>query len=204
MSQEAPTIDDEGEYRSVVRQLDQAKKPPVLLRLLMNALESYCQSKKMGWSRPQNKYGLAVIESFRLDRSQDQLLIDLVMKTFVTEFKELDEESSRYVRALHQDPSLMDFIFVHDSSDERRAYEGVTFSFGRVTSGQNRHRDRLDLIVEFEIKNGRSQGISRNRAYVDPFKLPIRKNLARMLSHEPPQSREAQELLPKGSELYSC
>ena len=148
MSQQAPAIETEGQYRSALKQLDQDKKPPFLLRLLMNALESYRQSQKMGWSRPQNKYGLTVFQSFQLDRSKDQSLIDLVVKSFLSEFPELDRETSQYIRELHQDPRLMGFIFVHDSTDEGKAYEGVTFSLGRIAAGKTHHRDRLDLIVE--------------------------------------------------------
>ena len=204
MSQHAPSIANYDQYRAAVKQMDKGKKPAFLLRLLMNALESYRQSRKMGWSRPQNKYGLTVFESFRLDPTKDQVLIDFAIETILKEFAELDPESSQFVRDLREDPRLMGFIFVHDSQDEGKRYEGVTFSFGRVASGQTRNRDRLDLIVESEITDGTSQGLSRVRAYVDPFKTPIRKNPALVLSHESPQTNDVEELFVKGSELYSC
>ena len=76
MSQQVSSIKNEDQYRSAVKQLDQDKKPAFLLRLLMNAVESYRQARKFGWSRPQNKYGLTVFRSFRLDRGRDQSLID--------------------------------------------------------------------------------------------------------------------------------
>ncbi|MDP7339875.1 MAG: hypothetical protein QF786_11220, partial [Vicinamibacterales bacterium] len=151
MSQQIASIETEGQYRSAVKQLDQDKKPPFLLRLLMNALESYRQARKMGWSRPQNKYGLTVFHSFRLDRSDDRPLIDLVMKACLTEFTELDGPAGQYIRGLLEDPNLMGFIFVHDCLEERTKYEGMTFSFGRVATGQARHRDRFDLILESEV-----------------------------------------------------
>ena len=203
MTQQAPSIESEGQYRTAVRQLDQDKKPPFVLRLLMNALESYRQARKMGWSRPQNKYGLTVFRSFRLDRRQDQSVIDLVIRTFVTEFPELDKESSRDVQALHDDPRLMGFVFVHDGRDEGDLYEGITFSFGRIASGRTRHRDRFDLILESEIKDGLSQGLSRVRAYVDPFKPPSRKNPARLFLHHPPRTHEVQDLFLAGANLYT-
>ena len=204
MSHPAPSIETESQYRSAVRQLEQDKTPPFLLRLLMNALESYRQARKMGWSRPQNKYGLTVFRSFRLDRNEDQPLIDLVMNTFLTEFAELDDASSRFVRALHLDPHLMGFVFVHDGRDEEHVYEGVTLSFGRVASGRVRHRDSLDLILESEIKHGHSQGLSRVRGYVDPFKSPIKKHPARVFSHQPPHTKEAQELFLEAVQLDPC
>jgi len=42
---------------------------------------------------------------------------------------------------LREDPRLMGFIFVHDSQDKGKRYEGVTFSFGRVASRQTQNRD---------------------------------------------------------------
>ena len=120
----------------------------------MNALASYRQSRKMGWSRPQNKYGLTVFESFRMNPTNDHALIDFAMQTLLKEFPELDEESSRFVREVHQDARLIGFIFVHDSQDQGKKYEGITFSFGRVAAGQTQNRDRVDLIVESEISGG--------------------------------------------------
>ncbi len=203
MSQQIASIETEDQYRSAVMQLDQDKKPTFLLRLLMNALESYRQARKMGWSRPQNKYGLTVFHSFRLDRSDDRPLIDLVMKACLTEFTELDGAAGQYIRGLLEDPCLMGFIFVHDCLEEGTRYEGMTFSFGRVATGQARHRDRFDLILESEVSNGSSQGLSRVRAYVDPFMSPIRKNPARVFIHESPRVTEAQELFLKGAETYA-
>jgi hypothetical protein len=203
MSEQAPEIQSASQYRSAVKQLDQGKRPPFLLRLLMNALESYRQARKMGWSRPQNKYGLTVFQSFKMDPSRDQTVIDLAMKTFLTEFTELDEASSDFVREIHQDPRLMGFVFVHDFSEKGKTYEGLTFSFGRVAEGQTHHRDRIDLIVESEVKGGTSLGLSRIRAYVDPFKLPIRKNPAQVFSHEDSLSDDAHELFLEASEISS-
>ncbi|MDP6579623.1 MAG: hypothetical protein QF681_03120 [Vicinamibacterales bacterium] len=114
MSQQIASIETEDQYRSAVMQLDQDKKPTFLLRLLMNALESYRQARKMGWSRPQNKYGLTVFHSFRLDRSDDRPLIDLVMKACLTEFTELDGAAGQYIRGLQEDTSQMGLNFLHD------------------------------------------------------------------------------------------
>jgi hypothetical protein len=130
-------------------------------------------------------------------------LIDLVMKACLTEFTELDGPAGQYIRGLLEDPNLMGFIFVHDCLEERTKYEGMTFSFGRVATGQARHRDRFDLILESEVSSGSSQGLSRVRAYVDPFKSPIQKNLASVFIHESPRASEAQELFLKGAETYS-
>ena len=203
MTQKAAGIENEDQYRAAVRHLDQNDKPPLLLRLLMNALESYRQTRKMGWSRPQNKYGLTVFRSFRLDRERDQSLIDQAFETLLGEFAELDEASSRYVQALREDPRLMGFIFVHDCLDEGKTYEGITLSFGRVSSDKPHHRDRLDLILESKVTGGSSRGLSRVRAYVDPFKTPIKQNPADVFLHEPPRHSKAQELFLGASQRYA-
>ena len=97
----------------------------------------------------------------------------------------------------------MGFVFVHDGRDDEGAlYEEITFSFGRIASGRTRHRDRFDLVLESEIKGGSSQGLSRVRAYVDPFKPPIRKNPARVFLHQPPRTHEVQDLFRAGALLY--
>ncbi len=202
MGQQVTTIKNKAEYQSVLKHLDQDKKPSFILRLLMNALESYRQARKMGWSRPQNKYGMTIFNSFRLEREKDQSLIDSVIKNFLAEFPDLDEESSQYVRDLHQDPHLMGFVFFHDFHEEETLYEGMTFSLGRLAPGRSSHRDRFDLILESEVKNGFSQGVTRIRAYVDPFKLPIKKNPALFLSNQTPRTGGVKELFLEGTERY--
>ena len=47
MSQLTPCIENESQYRSAVKQLDQNTRPPLLLRLPMNAQESYRQARKI-------------------------------------------------------------------------------------------------------------------------------------------------------------
>ena len=96
----------------------------------------------------------------------------------------------------------MGFVFFHDFCEKEILYEGMTFSLGRIAPGRSRHRDRFDLILESEVKNGCSQGVTRIRAYVDPFKLPIKKNPARFLSNQPPRTGGVKKLFLEGTEHY--
>ncbi len=51
-------LSTEQDYKKVQSELNARKKPSKTLRYMMQALESYRQAKKMGWSRPWNKYNL--------------------------------------------------------------------------------------------------------------------------------------------------
>jgi hypothetical protein len=143
-----------------------------MLRVLMNALETYRQARKMGWSRPQNKHGVTTFASFELDTRTDRPLIERALGALELELPALAVGHAEFVRGLLNDPGLRGFVFVHDILDGGQLYEGATVSLGRVARGSPRHRDRLDVIVEREVVGGAAVSAGRMRAYVDPFVRP--------------------------------
>ena len=60
-------IDNENQYREASKTLAREKRPPAVLRMLMNSFESYRQARKYGWSRPWNKVDLASGKRFPLN-----------------------------------------------------------------------------------------------------------------------------------------
>ncbi|MDX8383966.1 MAG: hypothetical protein R8M45_07785, partial [Ghiorsea sp.] len=72
-----PSIDGEGGYQKTLTILSKQNKPSKVLCVLMNMLESYRQSRKMGWSRAWTKYGLTTFQSFQLDSEHDAFLSKL-------------------------------------------------------------------------------------------------------------------------------
>lgn len=170
MEQVKETISNEAEYQNTLAILADQNRPASILRFLMNKLESYRNSRKIGWSRPWNKYGLMNVQSFKLDFSQDTELLDLAQQVLNDHFSSMPIVASRFIDQLLADPSqLMGFIFVHEYFSEGQTYEGVNLSLGRRTDGKPRYRDRFDLILESPVENGHSLGLSRARVYVDPY-----------------------------------
>lgn len=172
---ESAAILTEKDYRGAVRILEESKKPSRVLRFIMNRLESYRQKRKMGWSRPQNKYGLRVFSSFYLFRNEDDLLLRSLKNLLLIELGSLTSYN-KFLGDIFECDNLMGFVFCHDFSEGDKKFEGFTLSLGRKSQVSKRHRDRLDIIFESEIKSGRSTGLSRVRFYVDPFLEPIQSN----------------------------
>ena len=160
-------IEDEQDYQQALSTLSKAAQPPAILRLLMRTFEGYRAARKMGWSRPWNKYDLINFQSFRLQPERDQSLIDLARRLLMQECGPLPEQVVAYIDELLADAELMGFIFCHEFSEDGRAWEGATLSLGRKV--QRRYRDRLDIILESEVRDGQSQGLGRLRVYVDPY-----------------------------------
>jgi hypothetical protein len=133
----------------------------------MRAFEAYRAARKMGWSRPWNKYDLINFQSFRLRPREDRGLIDLARRVVLDEFRPLPDEASAYLDDLLPDQELMGFVFCHEYRREGRLWEGATLSLGRKVEG--RYRDRLDIILESELRDGESQGLGRVRIYLDPY-----------------------------------
>ena len=50
-------------YQAAMQALNKKNRPPAVLRMLMNAFESYRQARKTGWSRPWNKYRVKTFRS---------------------------------------------------------------------------------------------------------------------------------------------
>lgn len=161
-------IDSQQDHDSILKMINQRSKPNALLCLLMNTLESYRQSRKLGWSRPWNKYNLINFQSFRLDKESDAELFSLADKILSNECPDIPEPALQFVDfLLHDCPSLMGFIFVHEFMEDGQLYEGATLSLGCINN--KRYRDRLDLIVESPVNEGVSRGFSRLRVFIDPY-----------------------------------
>jgi hypothetical protein len=81
----------------------------------------------------------------------------------------MPREVEESIHELLLDPNrLMGFMFVQETTNEDGSrYEGINISLGRVNT--KRYRDRLDIIIESQIVDERSQGASRLRVYVDPY-----------------------------------
>ena len=152
--------------------LNKQDRPPAVLRVLMNAFESYRQVRKIGWSRPWNKYGIKTFRSYRLDLGKDTDLIALARDILNEAGSDVPESARDYVNDLLDDgpearTQLMGFIFFHEIDDGKRVFEGATLSFGRKV--KKRYRDRLDFIFETPVLDGRAGQFTRLRIFVDPF-----------------------------------
>ncbi|HET9953201.1 MAG TPA: hypothetical protein VFQ61_01790 [Polyangiaceae bacterium] len=198
-----PDIETESDYQKALEAMRQRQRPAGILRVMMNALEKYRQARKIGWSRPQNKYGLTVFRAYKLDACEYRELAESVFAAVSAEFSGLPAEHENFIQSLKHDRELMFYVFVHDHEDRSDRYEGVTFSLGRRAANLPRHRDRLDVIIESPVQQGRSQGPSRIRMYVDPFRRPIAENPALQCGHDPLRSRHSRQLFDAGVELYA-
>ena len=165
---EVTEIKDEASYRVAMATLNKQNRPPVVLRLIMQALEAWRGARRIGWSRPWNKYGIVTFQSFKLRFPADNDLIELARAVLDNDCPDLPEEADGFIQELLSDKELMGFIFVHEYEEDGNQYEGATLSFGRKT--QRRYRDRLDLIVEAPVEGSSIGGLSRLRVYVDPYR----------------------------------
>jgi len=161
-------INNSNDHDTVMKVISKGSKPNAILRLLMNAFESYRQARKMGWSRPWNKVNLMNFQSFRLNKERDHALIALAGQILNNKMLDAPSEALDFVNSLlNPENKLMGFVFSHEFTENGELYEGATLSLGRVN--EKRHRDRLDIIVESKVVDGVSQGFSRMRIFVDPF-----------------------------------
>ncbi|MBT3701226.1 MAG: hypothetical protein HOE62_09505 [Alphaproteobacteria bacterium] len=161
-------IKDDAGYRVAMATLNKQSRPPVVLRLLMSAFEAYRQSRRIGWSRPWNKYGINTFQSFRLAFPADDNLIDLARAVLDSECADIPEDADSFIQDLLSGDDLMGFVFVHEFEEGSKRFEGATLSFGRKT--QRRYRDRLDLIVEAPVEGAGIGEMSRLRVFVDPYR----------------------------------
>ena len=167
MNAETFKINSSTEYNRVKKAISKKNQPNKVMRFLMNSLESYRQSRKLGWSRPWNKYNLTVFQSFRLKMDEDTKLLDLAKELLEKDIS-MPSSARYFVNDLLADTRhMMGFVFVHEYMDDGQLYEGVTFSLGRVND--KKYRDRIDLILESPVHEDKSQGFSRMRVFIDPF-----------------------------------
>jgi hypothetical protein len=202
------SIQDTRAYKAAIDTLNKRNRAPSVLRLIMNALESYRQARKIGWSRPWNKYGVKTFRSYRLDPGADTDLIDRARAVLRAEATDLPDEARAYVDDLFSDDTqtrkrLMGFLFYHEvidaETDGGGVWEGVTLSFGRVN--HKRHRDRFDLVFEGRVADGRVGPLSRLRMFVDPFHGVAPPLYQRTVT---PAHAEAQETFETLCDLYAA
>ena len=160
-------VSSEQDYQQALSTLSQAKQPAAILKLIMRGFEAYRAARKMGWSRPWNKYDLVNFQSLRIQPRQDQALIQLALQLIHDEPTDIPVAALDFITELTGDANLMGFIFCHEYQKDGRRWEGATLSLGRKNN--RRYRDRFDVIVESEIIDGISVGLSRIRFYVDPY-----------------------------------
>ncbi|MDH5182610.1 MAG: hypothetical protein OEX12_01850 [Gammaproteobacteria bacterium] len=160
-------VNSEQDYQQTLSALSQAKQPATILKLMMRGFEAYRAARKMGWSRPWNKYDLVNFQSLRIKPEQDHALIQQGLQLIDNEFTDIPPEARDFVHALTSDMNLMGFIFCHEFQQDGRRWEGATLSLGRKNN--RRYRDRFDIILESEIIDAKSTGLSRIRVYVDPY-----------------------------------
>lgn len=165
---QTPPIQNEEDYHRATRTITRQSQPPSVLRFLMRALETYRSARKMGWSRPWNKYDLVNFQSLKLTFPQDDNLIKKALSVIDAECDSMPSDIREFSHSLLRDEKLMGFIFAHEYTDGVRQFEGATLSFGRVSN--KRFRDRLDIIVESEVIGGVSTGFCRTRIFVDPYR----------------------------------
>lgn len=135
---------------TLTRELTLQRRPALLLRIMMDALEGRRQAQKLGWSRPWNKVGLTVFRSHRGDLAADGALYSALREALQQVLAEADAETLAFIDGLLDDPTCMAFVFFHNRSEGGRSWEGLTLSLGRKVPGDTRRRDRLDVILEDE------------------------------------------------------
>ncbi len=163
-------IETESQYELALRTLSRRSRPPRLLRLLMGGLEVYRQTRRMGWSRSQNKYGVKTFSTFKLG-GQFSTFTPAILEICDGCFWDMSNSHRAFVHELVSDSGSMGFLFFQETADDGRTqlYESVTVSLGRIVPGKKRFRDRVDLILDAPIIDGKAGALSRVRLYIDPF-----------------------------------
>lgn len=152
-------------------EINQAKKPNWVLRKLMNTLEQKRMVKKLGWSRPWNKYGVNNFRTHTLNFATDQEYIQNASEALSAIAADSEMKYQSFLQELLADSQKMGFVFYHNITDEDGSeYEGLTISFGRKVSTDKTRRDRVDIILEDKRENGKvDQKIDRIRVYINPL-----------------------------------
>jgi hypothetical protein len=193
---------------ALMRELNLQKKPFRLLVKLMNALEKKRQSQGLGWSRAWNKYGLTVfrthtqhVDHAKADRARLMPLLALFLADAPAEYRE-------FVDGVLNDPTRMSFTFYHNNTTaDGRQYEGLTLSLGRRVPADTTKRDRLDIIIEDERRDGQVDGrVDRLRIYVCPWSTYGHDRIFHLCERSDltgEQQRVAQDLFQHGVDTYN-
>jgi len=198
---------DQLSMPALMRELNLQKKPSWLLVKVMNALEQKRQAQGLGWSRPWNKYGLTVFRTHIQANGDDPARCAALVSVLDHFLDGAPAFAREFARELLQDPARMSFTFFHNNKTESGSqYEGFTISLGRKVAGDPSKRDRLDIILEDERKDGRVDGIvDRIRVYVCPWSTYGKDRTVHLcertaLSDE--EQRLAQDLFQYGVDKY--
>ena len=166
------SLDPEDLSQEVLkRELFLQKRPKNILFKMMNILEQKRMDKKLGWSRPWNKYNLSIfrthIHFIKQDREYLQTMFDLVL--YLLSKLSVEQDYANFAKSLMQDQSLLAFSFYQNRQDDEGDFEGICFSIGVK---QGRFRDRLDLIFEDKRRNDGSvdSKLDQLRLYINPYK----------------------------------
>jgi len=166
---EALEVRDEGSYQAALATLSRATLPARLLSMLMNSLEGYRQARKIGWSRPWNKYGITTFLALKLRPAEtDRELVAGIVPLIEQVWPALDPQAREFIDELLADPAQLGFLFLHESEHAEGACEGFTLSLGR--KHQKRYRDRLDLVFELPLGQLECPESLRVALYVDPWR----------------------------------
>ncbi len=157
---------------TLYRELNLQKRPLSVLCKLMSALEAKRMVRKLGWSRPWNKYGLTVFRGHSFDCAEDRDYLQFIRVAFEQLLPELPSQYGEFVDSLFDDPELMGFTFYHNNEFAGQQFEGLTVSLGRKVPEDRTRRDRLDLVLEDRRVDGAVDGlVDRIRIYVNPWAL---------------------------------
>ncbi|MEM9158311.1 MAG: hypothetical protein AAGB46_04620 [Verrucomicrobiota bacterium] len=155
---------------TLMKELNQQKKPNWILRKLMDALEAKRQSKGMGWSRPWNKFGLNVFSTHKFNTISDSNYAIPIMEFIEKNLSDAPQETRDFAEDLLSDTACLGFVFYHNSDKEDGQHEGLTLSFGRKVPEDKTKRDRIDLILEDLRLDGKvDRLVDRIRIYVCPW-----------------------------------
>ena len=190
---------------TLYREINLQKRPLSVLCKLMSALEAKRMTRKLGWSRPWNKYGLTVFRSHFINQEGDGEYLSYVRSVFRKLLPELPTHYDEFVDSLFEDPKLMGFTFYHNNEFDGQQFEGLTISLGRKVPEDPTKRDRLDLILEDRRVDGVVDGrVDRIRIYVNPWELFQRDEhfLLELMDPGEPEAAIAQEVYDRSIALY--
>lgn len=157
---------------ALMRELSLERRPPRLLRLLVQSLEKKRSAKRLGWSRPWNKVGLTVFRTHTNDPLDldHRGAVEHARRVIGAVASGLVRQHRQFVDDLFDDAKLMAFTFYHNRVEDEAEYEGLTLSFGRKTVTDKSKRDRLDLILEDKREQGAVDGeVDLCRVIINPF-----------------------------------
>lgn len=185
-----PVIDSFAAYQRVQALVSARREPPRVMKLLVNLFERYRQARRIGWSRPWNKSGTVIFQSFRLPVDTCAELREGAARVLASQLHRADPASRRFsVELLGDEAHLMVFVFLAHVVEDGRRFERITIGLGRVCTDAPRWRDRIDIDLDAEVDGDQTRGISRARVFVDPYE-----------AHRPGPQWRSENIVPSSAE----